>query len=195
MEQVASGEVAESLSLRADQLDFLQQVTTILGFKTGELQIRLLEKKVDATSESWSFGDFRFMFERTDGSIVSHDRLSYGQKRLLAFFYYLAANRAYVIADELVDGLHHRWIQECIDAIGDRQAFLASQNPLLFDYLEFDSPEDVRSSFILCRLETREGTERMLWSNMAEYDADRFFKAYKVGIQHVSEILVDKGLW
>jgi energy-coupling factor transporter ATP-binding protein EcfA2 len=193
--QAASGEPQESLSLRTDALDFLRRVTDVLGFKNCELQIRLLEKKVEATTESWSFGDFRFMFERADGSIVSHDRLSYGQKRLLAFFYYLAVNPRTVIADELVDGLHHRWIQECIEAIDDRQAFLASQNPLLFDYLEFESPAEVRSSFTLCRLEMREGAERMLWSNMTEYEADRFFEAYKVGIQHVSEILVDKGLW
>jgi hypothetical protein len=35
----------------------------------------------------------------------------------------------------------------------------------------------------------------MVWWNMPEYDAKRFFEAYQVGIQHVSEILRTKGLW
>ena len=53
-----------------------------------------------------------------------------------------------VIADELVNGLHHSWIEECIQAIGDRQTFLTSQNPLLLDYLSFASPEDVKRTSV-----------------------------------------------
>jgi hypothetical protein len=30
---------------------------------------------------------------------------------------------------------------------------------------------------------------------MSEYDAERFFRAYQVDVQHVSEILLSKGLW
>jgi hypothetical protein len=30
---------------------------------------------------------------------------------------------------------------------------------------------------------------------MSEYDSERFFDAYQVGLQHVSEILRTKGLW
>ena len=56
------------------------------------------------------------MFEDHDGSVVRHEDLSYGQKRLLAFYYYLAASPVTVIADELVDGLHHLWIDAAIEA-------------------------------------------------------------------------------
>jgi hypothetical protein len=106
-------------------------------------------------AERLDFGDLRSVFRRRDASLISHERLSFGQKRLLAFLYYLEANPSVVVADELVDGLHHRWIEKCIEA--DR--------------------------------------ERMVWSNMTAYDAERFFEAYQVGIQHVSEILRTKGLW
>jgi hypothetical protein len=141
------------------------------------------------------FGDFRFMFEAHDGSVIRHDDLSYGQKRLLAFYYYLAASPITVIADELVDGLHHLWIDTAITAIGDRQAFLASQSPLLLDHLEFDSAEQVASTFITCRTDRVGDDKRMSWSNMSAHDAERFFRAYQVDVQHVSEILLSKGLW
>jgi hypothetical protein len=30
---------------------------------------------------------------------------------------------------------------------------------------------------------------------MSAYDADRFFRAYQIDVEHVSEILLSKGLW
>jgi AAA domain, putative AbiEii toxin, Type IV TA system len=193
--RIHSGMPLDGFSIGDKALAFLKDVTSTLGFRSAELNLRLLEKRVSGGSESFDFGDFRFTFERRDGSRISHERLSYGQKRLLAFFYYLEANPYTVIADELVDGLHHRWIEECIAAMASRQCFLASQNPLLFDYLEFASAEEVQKGFILCRLEADGDRERMVWSNMTDYDAERFFEAYQVGLQHVSEILRTKGLW
>ncbi|WP_438013724.1 AAA family ATPase [Sorangium sp. So ce315] len=128
-------------------------------------------------------------------SIFQDQHLSYGQKRLLAFLYYLDANPSFVIADELVNGLHHAWIEECMNAIGDRQAFLTSQNPLLLDYLSFESAEQVKESFILCRNQVDGDRERMIWRNMTDDEADMFYRAYQVGIEHVGEILRTRGLW
>lgn len=136
-----------------------------------------------------------FDITRHDGTTLQHDRLSYGQKRLLAFYYYLACNPEIVIADELVNGLHHRWIDACMKALGDRQAFLTSQNPLLFDYVDFDSVEQVQARFITCRLEQIDGREQMVWENMQRDDAEQFFAAYQAEIEHVGEILMNRGLW
>jgi hypothetical protein len=49
-----------------------------------------------------------------------------------------------------VNGLHHRRIATSIEAIGQRQAFLTSQNPLLLDYIPIASADEVRRSFVLC---------------------------------------------
>jgi hypothetical protein len=185
---------AQGLTIPADSLGLIEQVGALFGFKTGRLEIRL-ESKLSGPVEHLKFSDFRFMFEAHDGSVIRHEDLSYGQKRLLAFYYYLAASPMTVIADELVDGLHHLWIDEAITAIGDRQAFLASQNPLLLDHLEFDSAEQVASTFITCRTERVGDDKRMSWSNMSPNDAERFFRAYQVDVKHVSEILLSKGLW
>jgi len=155
----------------------------------------LVEKRVGESYEIYYFGNLKFLFTRRDGSIINHDLLSYGQKRLLTFFYYLACNQDVVVADELVNGLHHTWISACVQAMGARQVFLTSQNPLLLDYLQFDSADQARSTFITCHSKAEEDRERLLWSNMTKKDATSFFRAYKAGIQHVGEILQTKGLW
>lgn len=143
---------------------------------------------------SW-FENLNFWFTRRDGAVFQAQHLSYGQKRLLAFLYYLDCNRSFVIADELVNGFHHAWIEECMKAIGDRQAFLTSQNPLLLDYLYFDNVQQVKESFILCRTEADGDRDRMIWRNMTDDEATMFYEAYKVGLQYVGEILRTRGLW
>jgi hypothetical protein len=143
----------------------------------------------------WRFGHAEFLFSGLGGAVFNHRSLSYGQKRLLAFLYYLDCNPSFVIADELVNGLHHVWIEECMKAIGDRQAFLTSQNPLLLDYLYFESAEEVKQTFILCRAEPDGDRERMIWRNMTGDEADMFYSAYKVGVENVGEILRTRGFW
>ncbi len=182
---------SQGLTVPAESIQFLREVGILFGFKDARMEMRLESKSRDGLN----FGDLRFMFEDHDGSVTRHDDLSYGQKRLLAFYYYLGASPLTVIADELVDGLHHLWIDAAIAAIGDRQAFLASQNPLLLDHLEFDSAEQVASTFVTCRTEQRGDEKRMIWSNLSTYDAERFFRAYQIDVKHVSEILLSKGLW
>jgi energy-coupling factor transporter ATP-binding protein EcfA2 len=185
----------QGLTISEESLGLLSRVRDLFGFKAARLEMRLESKTGTRSSPMLKFSDFRFMFEAHDGSVIRHEDLSYGQKRLLAFYYYLAASPMTVIADELVDGLHHLWIDAAISAIGDRQAFLASQNPLLLDHLEFDSAEQVASTFITCRTERVGDDKHMSWSNMSTYDAERFFRAYQVDVQQVSEILLSKGLW
>jgi ABC-type lipoprotein export system ATPase subunit len=179
------------------ELKFLADAVRLMGFRSAEGKIELLERFVRDFSQSTEkcFGNLQFWFTRQDGSIFRDDHLSYGQKRLLSFLYYLDANPSMVIADELVNGMHHVWIEECMSALGDRQAFLTSQNPLLLDYLTFESVEQVKDSIILCRTEIVDGKEEMVWRNLTADEADMFFSAYRVGIEHVGEILRTRGLW
>jgi hypothetical protein len=183
-------------TIKHTELNFLADLKEIMGFATAELRVDVTERRPwGEDHEVLTLGDLVFRFWWESGDFITHTRLSYGQKRLLAFYYYLACNDNIVIADELVNGLHHRWITACVEAIGERQAFLTSQNPLLLDYLPIMSPEQVRHSFILCRDERRGGRPAWAWSNMGEKDAAEFFAAYEVGVEHVSEILQSRGLW
>ena len=100
-----------------------------------------------------------------------------------------------VIADELTNGMHHEMVRGCIEAIGQRQAFLATQNPLLLDHLEFASIDAVRESFTLCSKELHDDSERMTFRQMSEDEAREFFGHYGAEQQHVNEILRCLGLW
>jgi hypothetical protein len=92
-----------------------------------------------------------------------------------------------------VNGLHHAWIRRCLDEIGSRQAFLASQNPLILDELPIGTSEEVQRLFFHCGLS--EPDKRFLWRNFTVEEAVEFTEAYEVGIQHVSDILRTHDLW
>jgi energy-coupling factor transporter ATP-binding protein EcfA2 len=180
-----------------DVQGFLAAAVRLFGYRSAVVHLALLEKDGGGQEGHSIYGNVRFTFERHDSSIFGHDKLSFGQKRMLAFLYYLAINPRIIIVDELVNGLHHAWIEACIEEIGDRQGILTSQNPLLLDYLTFESADEVRQRFVLCRSERDDetGREQLIWRNPTQEEAESFFSAYQAGIQHVGEILVDKGFW
>jgi len=184
---------ADRYVLSATDLPFLKQTIRLLDFESAEAIIELKESGREDGADFMQLGNLRFYFSHRGGWKISGKALSYGQKRMLAFMYYLTTLKSTIIADELVNGLHHRWIRACFEALGQRQVFLTSQNPLLLDYLNFQSPEDVRSTFVLCRWE--KGPEQMVWENMSQEAAEDFFASYKVGFQQVGELLQSKGLW
>lgn len=188
---------ATDISFNDGELDFLKKSCLLLGLRSSTAKLELIAKNSwsKELSVGYEYGNLKFWFTRKDGSIFQDQHLSYGQKRLLTFLYYLDANPSIVIADELVNGLHHAWIKECMEAIDERQAFLTSQNPLLLDYLFFESVDQVKESFILCRTEPVGDSEKMIWRNLTDDEAAMFYSAYKVGIEHVGEILRTRGLW
>ena len=163
------------------EVDFLKKAVDIMHFKEAELSLRLQKKDVNVGVERLIYGDFEFLFTLRDGSIINQNDLSYGQKRLLAFLYYVAANEHILVADELVNGLHHEWIETCRDEIEGRQSFLTSQNPLLLDFLFFASSQEVQKSFLLCRQEDRDGRSTMVVENLSAEEAEAFSTASKRG--------------
>ncbi len=172
---------------------FLGKSAAAMGFDSAQGRIDV-ESKSTAGKVETRLTNLRFAFASGRDSFT-HSSLSYGQKRLLSFFAISDACPEVLIADELVNGLHHEWIRACIDEVGDRQAFLTSQNPLLLDYLEFESAEDVQRGFVLCSRETTGEATQLVWRNPTTAEATEFFAAYETGIQTVSEILIAKGFW
>ncbi|MFY0582295.1 AAA family ATPase [Cystobacter fuscus] len=174
-------------------LPFLNRTIELLDFESAEAILELQSSTKTETGGVMHLGGLRFYFQHQGGWRVSEKMLSYGQKRMLAFMHYVASAKSTIIADELVNGLHHGWIRACFELLGERQVFLTSQNPLLLDYLSFESPVDVRSTFILCSRDRN--SEQMVWENMSQEAAEDFFDSYKVGFQQVGELLQTKGLW
>lgn len=139
---------------------------------------------------------FDFHIHWPDGSIQSHDRLSFGQKRLLAILWFLACERfGPVFTDELSNGLHASWIVRILQLLGDQQAFHATQNPLLLD-LAGPGPEGALAQRIVrCEVELVDGRRRWTWRNPTEAEAARISEGYAQGFQHLSEVLQSEGLW
>ncbi|MBN9681142.1 ATP-binding protein [Corallococcus sp. NCSPR001] len=176
------------------QLAFLKRVAPVLGYESASVRFDIERLNPEPDRHLTKLRNLRFFFKRGDEE-VSHDLLSYGQKRLLAFFANADASGDIIIADELVNGLHHEWISACLNEIGERQAILTSQNPLLLDFLRFESIEEVRNTFIICKRAESATDAQLIWRNLTEDEAESFFLAYQTGIQRVSDILLTKGLW
>lgn len=197
LQQLVNSKEQDVHQIDASQLAFLQAVAPVLGCRTASLQFDLQHKQRNDLHDffHYTFGDFRFRFVKADGTRLTHHELSFGQQRLLAFHFYAAMHPEVIVADELTNGMHHAMIGQCIDLIGQRQAFLATQNPLLIDNLGFSSLAEAQSTFILCSSERELDRERMVWRNMTADEAQNFYRDYQVGISHVNDILRSWGLW
>jgi hypothetical protein len=190
-----SAPTVSNLSIPLGELRRMRRCADLLEARELSFVPTLVENHQEGGSARVRYQGLRVLLTRANG-LVSHERFSFGQKRLVAFFWHLeACGDAPVIADELVNGLHHEWIEACVAELENQQSFLASQHPLLLDYIPIDSIEEARKTFIRCTTEVREGREMMVWRNLTEEEATRFFEAKQAGIRHVSEILRSQGLW
>jgi ABC-type lipoprotein export system ATPase subunit len=182
-----------SCELTEKQVGFLAEFVSLIGASSIKATVSLDQRNPD--NQQYIFKIREFSVEYPDNRYVTHEKLSYGQKRLLAFLYYLATNERFVIADELTDSFHHQWIEFCMEKLKTRQCFLSSQNPILLDYLPISSQEEAKKTFIQCRLEREGEKDWMVWNNLSDDDAREFFLDMETGVQHISEILMGRGLW
>jgi ABC-type lipoprotein export system ATPase subunit len=127
---------------------------------------------------------------------VRDSALSFGEKRTISFMVYLNANPQIIIADELMNGLHHSLGVALLNEIGDRQAFLATHEPVLMDEVDFESADELRRSLLLCRRNPDPKGPPFVWSQIDETKAARIFHQYDVAsIKHGHELLQDWGIW
>lgn len=173
---------------------FLAKFVALAGFTAGTFRVELIENRAFEDGGRVGFGRFGFRFTRRDGSAISEAELSHGQKRLLSFLYYLDVNADFAVADELASGLSARWVEACLSEIGDRQSFLTSHNPLLYEHVPLASLRDLRSSLILCRRELDGGRERCLWSNPEPELAQKLSSARQGGSPSLADLLRAHGL-
>ncbi|MET0406680.1 MAG: hypothetical protein ABW123_29950, partial [Cystobacter sp.] len=177
--------------LDEQQVPFLGQLASLLDFETAAAVLEFTRLPDEQGAEVRKSGRQEFHFTHRAGWTVPDRHLSYGQKRLLAFLYYLDCVEHVAIADELVNGLPHPWLPYCLEALGPRQIFLTSPNPILLDALSFESPEDARSQLVVCHWEE---SGQMRWENPSLDLAEDFLEAHHAGFQQLGELLLDKGL-
>ncbi len=179
--------------LPSQSVPFLHDAARLLGFTSAEALLSPLETQPQGKYETLTLGHLDLCFVTASGQRLSARQLGYGQKRLVAFLHYLAHARAVVIADEVAHAFHPKQVRALLDQLGGRQALLTSQSPELLDSLTFDSPEEVRSTFVRCRRE--DGTGSLVWENLSPEAAGEVFAAWRAEPRHVGALLQSKGLW
>ena len=174
-------------STTSDHTELLRQWAKNLSWKNLSATIGFREESQGA--KTYSSIAFR---AKTPNRVDHHDDFSFGQKRFLSFLYYVASHDHLLIVDELANGLHHDWIEICFAEMKGKQTIMSSQNPLVFDHLEFSDASAVSKALILCS-QNEQGD--MIWENMHRDSADHFYTSYQAGIRLVSEILREQNLW
>jgi energy-coupling factor transporter ATP-binding protein EcfA2 len=150
------------------------------------------------TPTGWSYSAPLFQFFRKGGVVRRLDQLSFGQQRLFSFAWYLACNPHVAIADELVNGLHSEWIDWCVEAIGDRQCFLTSQNPILVDSVPLSTEEDIRGGIILCESvhDAERDVTELRWRQMDDRESELIARALQNSrLDLLSDLLHALDLW
>ncbi|HEY0136192.1 MAG TPA: AAA family ATPase [Nannocystis sp.] len=188
-------DLPEVITLHSRDLPFLERACRQIGLSDISWTLSFLEHDRRLT-ETKRYGNSQVYVTTTGGTRLPLEKLSFGQLRLFGFFLHTMMHPHASVIDELTNGLHHEMIDCCLETIGEHQAFLATQNPLLIDYVGFASAEEARRTFILCELQSAaNGEKAMLWRNMKEEEAREFYGDYEVGIQHANDILRKRGLW
>jgi energy-coupling factor transporter ATP-binding protein EcfA2 len=159
------------------------------GMGSISMELPLARFEVAGEEKSAGLGPCRLCATRDDGTLFFDSDFSFGQRRLFAFLH--AAKAPIVLADELSNGMHRDWLDGIVTDLRGRQSFIAAQNPLLLDRIGFQNEEQMRRSFVLCR---EEGGQ-FVWENAKPDDVHEVYRAYDVGLQNLSEILWQKGLW
>jgi AAA domain, putative AbiEii toxin, Type IV TA system len=174
-------------------LVWLEKFRADLGVDAVNLRPLFKEKRQAGKGEVIRFSGAEINVALTEHKTVRSELLSYGQKRMLALRYYLAAyTQGPAIIDELSNGLHHAWVESILKDLEERQSLLATQNPLVMDALWWESPEEVAQSIILC---TRDAQHGWNWRQFDAEEARRFFDAWKSGFQQIHEVLRTERWW
>lgn len=177
--------------------DFLlKEIAESLDYQELRLEILTPSKKMlgtDGLSFSWNLKKNDFTIKIDDKTTIDYDELSYGEKRFTLLFFYIYENSE-LFLDEPIDGLHHSMIEDLVEKLSaeGKQSFIANQSPVLFDYVEFDSKEQVLEKLVVCK---KDEDKKLLFSNPTKKMADGFYKDYERNFLQVSEILRHQEIW
>ena len=182
-----------------DALDSLTRFVSLAGYSNAKIKLKKVRQS-KVPNRGWDIhfegADFEVFLNKTN--VIHHNLLSYGEKRLLSYLFYLegTGKGGITICDELSNGMHHGWVRSLAEQFDERQGFFATHSPSFMDCLSFESAEEVQRSLILFRSVVEDDSERKWsWGHPTASEANQFYRAFDVGIMHVSEILKTKGLW
>jgi hypothetical protein len=195
-ESIPADYTKSTIEIPPQNLAFLNRFVKLSQYADASLVLTRTGHETRDFLTRTTFGNPFIRFKLRNGNEIPHQQLSYGEKRLLTFLIKLFFHPAAIVVDELANGLHYAWIEACIEMLEAHgtQAFLSSQNPLLLDALPL-SRETFGSvhGIVICEFDEEGG--QMVWRNPSAREAEDFFASYDVGIQYISEIMRNMGLW
>lgn len=118
-------------------------------------------------------------------------RGSFGERRWRALLARLEASAEALAADEPAAGLQHSLVEALVEALGERQVFVAVSGSTFLDYVALDEPRDARETLVLCRQEAGLLTYR----RPSEEESEALAWKYRVGLQQTGDLLRTEGLW
>lgn len=184
--------LSDSYTVTAKEYPFLQTIADKLNYQSIRIDFQFDNKNVDDDMQvilTWK--GFRIFIDINENTTITYDKLSHGEKRFVILMLYLHSNEHAVVVDEILNGLHHSMIMALLDEMEGKQSFLAVQNPMMLDYAEFNSADDVKKKLIFCNCEK----EGMFWRNPTDEESQELFAEIEKDFLHTSEILRHKQLW
>lgn len=182
--------------LDSAELPWLDAARRDLGARNIQVTLRMQSRRPgsdDTVREIIEFSGCDLQIAFSEHVSVHHDKLSFGQKRLLGLRWHLSERpESPALVDELSNGLHHAWVETLVRELEPRQSFLATQSPLLMDNVWWESAEEAARGIVLC---TRDTEHRWRWRQLAPEEAARFYTAWRAGIQQIHEVLRTEGWW
>lgn len=190
---------SKNLTLPHTDVPFLSRAVELLQLRWAKISIELFRPPPDTRSDWYghelSYTSLAFKLGLEGDAFLTQDELSFGEKRLLSFLFYLAARPQIIIADELENGLDEAWVKVCLRSIGSRQCFLTSRSPVLLEHLPFASVEQVQRRFVVCRRERERRARHQRWARLDESQAEALVRAHAEHPREVAAALAKLGLW
>jgi len=174
---------------------FLSRFVEVTLASAGELRVDVLKRQAFASAERIELGRLTCRVTRRDGMEFSQEQLGHGHKRLLSWFYFLDVHEDFAVVDGLSHGLHPRWCETALQAVGGRQLFMADFGPLMFRQVPTGSALELRAALVFCRTRLREGRECFLWVNPTLSETQSLFEDLRTDGLPLEALLRERGLW
>ena len=159
----------------------------------GSQSLSIRPKVVQETADVLECRGLEIRLKFDSGAEYGDSGLTFGQRRFLMMGLLLLFRPNFpVLIDEIDNGLHPRLVEAVLALLPGRQAFLASHNKIVVDYVNYDSAEDICRKIHLCR-RADDGKQNV--ATLDESTAQEVFEKISIGIMHPSDVLLFEGIW
>lgn len=185
-------EYKENIILSRDDSLVLETISKFISVNNIRLNYHVDDISLEDEFFNIDLGSVKVSIVLENGSVISYDKLSYGEKRMFHIINYLHESSVFLL-DEPMNGFHHDFIAKTLETSNSmgKQSFIANQNPILFDYIEVENSEDFSTKMVFCKL--TDG--KITWTNPIPEESEKFMDDLNNQFLPVNMILKKLELW